>query len=99
MNGNGSDPDTGDDGGGDSGNVTDRSSDANAEEFQTSDLNQPSSRAEGWRSLSLKMQPSQGSGSGKIDPKTLNNDAQWLRTFSLICTSPVPVVVPVVSRH
>jgi hypothetical protein len=40
--------------------------------------------AEGWRKLAFQLAPSDGAGSGKIDPNTLNNDAQWYRVFSLV---------------
>jgi len=60
---------------------------ANSDTFQNSNLNQDSSQSEGWRSLSQQMQPSQGSGSGQIDPSTMHNDAQWMRVLSLVVYS------------
>src|SRR5215813_8694087 len=61
----------------------DPSRSANSQTFQTSDLSKPSADAESWRSLSQELDTSQGAGSGMIDPKHLNNDAQWLRVFSI----------------
>jgi hypothetical protein len=59
---------------------------ANSKTFQSSDLNQPSSDT--WQGLSDQMQPSQGAGSGNIDQQShINNDAQWIRAFSLIVYS------------
>jgi hypothetical protein len=52
--------------------------------FQSSNLNADSALAEGWRKLAFQMQPSQGAGSGKIDPESVSNDAQWLRQFSIV---------------
>jgi hypothetical protein len=53
--------------------------------FTPSDLTALTSRVEGWRKLALQMQPSQGPGSGQLDPKNVTavNDAQWLRRFNL----------------
>jgi baseplate hub protein gp41 len=59
----------------------------NSKTFQSSNLNQPSSASEGWRKLSGQLTPSEGSGSGDIDTKSINNDAQWIRAFSLIVYS------------
>jgi hypothetical protein len=52
--------------------------------FSVSDLSKDSALTEGWRKLAYQMQPSEGAGSGQLDPSSINNDAQWLRVFSLI---------------
>jgi len=95
-NGNGGDPTGGDPGSGsisggkssavDAGGsvTTDQFHSSISENFQSSNLAQPSSLTEGWRKLGQQLAPSDGAGSGKIDPSTLNNDAQWLRVFSLV---------------
>jgi hypothetical protein len=52
--------------------------------FAASDLTKDSALTESWRKLAFQMQPSQGAGSGQLDPESINNDAQWMRVFSLI---------------
>jgi hypothetical protein len=59
-------------------------SDEKPQSFEVSNLSVPTSRLEGWRKLAYQLQPSQGPGSGQLDPNTtVVNDAQWLRRFNL----------------
>jgi hypothetical protein len=76
----------------------------NSDTFHTSDLSVPSVDKDTWQPVSANLQTSQGPGSGQIDQKTqINNDAQWIRAFSLTVYSqaktgggsvPIPAAAP-----
>jgi hypothetical protein len=69
-------------------------SDEKPQSFQVSNLGIPTSRLEGWRKLAYQLQPSQGPGSGQLDPNTIVNDAQWLRRFNLTVYKAGPAPPP-----